>query len=86
MSVREAVVSVLIENTYSDDHRSVETVTVPAPDPAAPDLEDWWEEAVFPHTGDGHGIGRPDLGSHHTATITEAEDATLVGLDHEWED
>lgn len=83
-AAREAVVNVLIENYYSDGHLSEETVTVPAPE--GEDLEDWWNDVVFEHIGDGHGADRPDLHSHHTATIIEAENSTLIGSHNEWED
>jgi hypothetical protein len=76
-------VDVFIENAYSDGHQSVCEEPVPAPD-EDDNLDDWWQEQVFPLTGDGHGDGA-DLGSVHVATIT-AGPAWLVGKQHEWGD
>lgn len=75
-----ASVAVRIENDYEDGHHSERTVHLPAPEG---ELEDWWEETVFDHTGDGHGIGNK-LGSCYTATIVAASDEALVGESHEW--
>lgn len=70
-------VTVRIENAYSDGHTSTRTVEVEAPkdDTIGSDLDEWWEEAVFEHTGDGHGAG--GLGSCYTATV--------VGVKHEYD-
>jgi hypothetical protein len=75
-------VTVKIENTYEDGHESVVNVIVA--DPEDDDLEMWWEDEVFPHTGDGHGEKYPKLGSMYEATITKADDASLVGQSMEW--
>lgn len=78
MSVR-----VRIENVYDDGHESDRTVDLDEPDDS---LDDWWDEVVFPETGDGHGIGK-DLGSWYGATIVEAQGRPeLVGLTYEWSD
>jgi hypothetical protein len=50
-----------------------------------PVMADWWEEVVWPHTGDGHGIDC-DLGSCYVATIITADDPNLVGATYEWID
>lgn len=78
----ERAVVVRIENAYSDGHQSDREVPVDAP---SGELEAWFEEKVFPLTGDGHGIGN-DLGSCYVATIVRADDASLVGATHEWMD
>lgn len=75
-------VKVKIENVYSDGHESESEVVVAAPDG---DLDEWWNEVVHEHTGDGHGID-PDIGSCLTATIIEADDPALVGQSTEWTD
>jgi hypothetical protein len=75
-------VTIKVENTYEDGHESVVEVDVDAPEDAD-DLEDWWQDTVFPHTGDGHGIGTK-LGSWHEVTIIRADDDKLVGLNMEW--
>ena len=75
-------VTVRIENTYEDGHESTNTVEVDAPaDPT--DLEDWWDEEVFEHTGDGHGEKHPKLGSLHECTVI-AGPAEMVGQVMEW--
>lgn len=74
---------VLIENSYSDGHESSRTVELPDPNGRL-SLDEWWEDVVWPETGDGHGIDN-DIASVYTATITEApEHADLVGLTREW--
>lgn len=80
-------VTVRIENDYEDGHSSQREVVLDAPDnldfAAGLSLEDWWEEVVFPETGDGHGADS-DLGSCYTATITACPNAALVGQSTEW--
>lgn len=48
------------------------------------ELADWWEEVVYPHTGDGHGADN-DVGSCYTATIIHGP-ARLLGETTEWID
>ncbi|GAP61340.1 hypothetical protein AHiyo1_50330 [Arthrobacter sp. Hiyo1] len=76
---------VWIENTYSDGHESTTEVwlTPPAGD-SAQKLEDWWQDEVFEHTGDGHGADS-SLGSLLTATVLSGP-AHLVGQTFEWGD
>jgi hypothetical protein len=77
------MVTVLLENTYSDGHHSERTVELEAP---TGDLDEWWEDIVFPETGDGHGIDA-DCGSCYTATVLAAPaHPELVGLSEEWID
>lgn len=75
-------VIVKIENDYSDEHHSEHTVELPAP---TTELDEWWEDVVFPHTGDGHGIDF-DGGSCYTATVIDGDRKALVGATHEWID
>ena len=83
-------VTVKIENDYSDGHHSEREVVLDAPDnldsSKGQSLNDWFEEVVYPETGDGHGAGR-DLGSCYTATIVKAEgQSALDGQSIEWTD
>jgi hypothetical protein len=74
---------VRIENTYSDGHTSTHTVEVPAPH-LDDDLENWWDEEVLVHTGDGHGEDG-SLGFLYQATIVEADELPLmIGMAREW--
>jgi len=47
-------------------------------------IDDWFDEYVYPETGDGHGADS-DLGSCYTATIV-AGPAKLLGETYEWID
>ncbi len=73
-------VKVRIVSTYEDGHESERAVVLPAP--TGGDLDTWWEEAVWPETGDGHGSS--GLGSCYTATVVAATDPALVGQSREW--
>jgi hypothetical protein len=74
-------VTVRIENWYSDGHESKSDVVL---DYGGEPLDDFWQDVVFPHTGDGHGID--GLGSCYTATIIAADDPQLLGENTEWID
>lgn len=74
------MVTVRIENWYSDGHESKHEVQI---DPPTGDVEQWFEEVVWDHTGDGHGIGK-DLGSCYVATVIACDDAALLGETYEW--
>jgi hypothetical protein len=76
-------VTIRMENAYSDGHSSVQRHDVDAPGQGVP-IEDWWEDVVWPLTGDGHGIDK-DLGSYHLATIIEADRTELIGETFEWD-
>lgn len=76
------MVLVRIDNNYEDGHKSTATQTV-RPPVVGESVEDWWENAVFPFTGDGHGMRNPKLGSLHEATVTKGPD-WLVGQTKEW--
>lgn len=75
-------VIVHIENDYEDGYRSESDVELPAP---GADVEAWWEDVVFPHTGDGHGVnpGGRTLDACYTATVIAGE-PDHVGLSNEW--
>lgn len=75
-------VTVKIENVYSDGHESQHEVLLPAP---TGDVEEWFEDTVFEHTGDGHGATH-DVGSCYTATIIAADSPDLLGQTYEWID
>lgn len=70
-------VIVRIENDYEDGYRSERDVELPAP---TADVEAWFDDVVWPLTGDGHGA---NLNACYTATIIAA-DAALLGLSMEW--
>lgn len=73
-------VTVRIDNAYSDGYESSSLHELEVP--AGAELEEWWEEVVWPLTGDGHGAG-VKLGTCYTATIV-AGDPELVGESQEW--
>jgi hypothetical protein len=66
-----------ITNTYLDRSNST-LVTVTDPEDLS-DLEDWWEDVVFPHTGDGLGGD-----ACYTARVTQSPIAALIGQEFEW--
>lgn len=81
-------VIIRMENVYEDGHESERILDVSPPPPTAwkdeVELDAWWEEVVWPETGDGHGIGK-DLGYCHVATIIGGDvDQALVGKSTEW--
>jgi hypothetical protein len=89
------MITVKIENSYTDGHESESRVEIDEgefPLTAMPD-EDWWQDYVFDHTGDGHYVEVYEatgerLGSCYTATIVHADDDRhwLVGATHDWLD
>lgn len=77
-----------MQNAYEDGHESERVFTVaPPPSTAWKDeveLDAWWEEIVWPETGDGHGRDK-DLGYCHVATIIGGDvDKSLIGKSVEW--
>jgi hypothetical protein len=76
------MITVKIENTYSDGHQSTSEVLL---HPPTADLDEWFQDVVWPHTGDGHGVDS-DLGSCYTATIIATDDPALLGKSYEWID
>lgn len=77
-------VIVKITNHYSDDHHSESEVELDGPTGDDIDIDNWWSDVVYPHTGDGHGANN-DLGSCYTATIVVGP-ARLLGETCEWID
>jgi hypothetical protein len=75
------MVTVRIENAYECGRESSETIDLP--NPTGP-LEDWWEEVIFPCTGDGHPCGSKER-CHSEATILAADDPVLVGQTMGWQ-
>lgn len=71
---------VKIENVYDDGHCSERTIALAVPEG---DLDDWWQDEVFDHTGDGHGAG--STGSCLTATVVGGP-TSLLGMSNEWID
>lgn len=82
-SSQAETVLVKIENTYADGHES--TVRVRVAPPADPndevDVDDWWNNVVFPLTGDGHST---TMNSSHEATVLEGPEG-LVGEEYGWD-
>lgn len=76
-------VLVEIENSYSDGDESTKQVRVAAPEnPDDEDsLDDWWNDVVFPHTGDGHS---KTMSASHEAKVLEGPEA-LVGATYGWD-
>lgn len=77
-----------IENAYEDGHESAQIVLVSAPDSVlfVDELEQWFEDKVFPFTGDGH--GENGMGSCYTATLWKASGDLnrFAGYEKEWID
>ena len=76
-------VTVRIENTYSNGHESENEVFL-YPEPTLDALDEWWEDEVYPHTGDGTGEDS-SLGSFYTATIIAAGNPALLHQTREWD-
>lgn len=69
-----------ITNTYAG---RVSTTVVEIEEAGRDDIDDpnWWDEEVWPHTGDGHGQSES---AWYDAEIIEAADESLVGQTYEW--
>jgi len=84
-------VTVKIQNYYSDGHESTHEAEVVFNNAvysvfSDDDIDEWFQDVVFEHIGDGHGIGN-DLGSCLVATVIKAETLPeLVGKNNEWID
>lgn len=78
----DKTVLVEIENSYADGHES--TVQVRVAPPADPDdeeeVDDWWNNTVFPLTGDGHS---ETMNSSYEAKVLEGPEA-LVDANYGW--
>ncbi|MFD7161409.1 hypothetical protein ACFV9C_42960 [Kribbella sp. NPDC059898] len=71
-----------IENFYPD-RQSWAYVVVECPADLTPEgIEDWWEDVVFPHTGDGRGQREYAI---YTATVMVSDLPELAGLVCEWD-
>jgi len=89
-----AVITVRIENSYTDGHESTEDVEIlSSPDNLSDEaIERWFEDYVFHHTGDGHYTEVYDatgerLGSCYIATVLRAPSVPgLEGRKYEWLD
>jgi hypothetical protein len=75
--------TVRIDNTYTDGHRSSRTVELPAPDR---DLDEWFDDVVYPETGNSDYAGERGIGTVFTATIIACDVHEHVGRDAEWVD
>jgi hypothetical protein len=76
------MVTVHIENVYEDGHSSERDVELTTPSPIN---EGWWEDAVWPETGDGHvSEDAAAQGSYYTATIIRSDNPELLGQSREW--
>lgn len=73
---------VRIENTYSDGHNSTHAVELPTP-ARDQDLEEWFADEVWLHTGDGHGED-DDLGFYYDAEVIASDRTDLVGETYDW--
>lgn len=72
---------ITITNTYPNrTNQVVETVPTPIPRPA--ELADWWEDIVWPLTGDGSGSREYAI---YNAVVIESDIPALVGLSYEWD-
>lgn len=77
-----AVVRVTIRNFYADGHSSSKIVDL---EPPGQDIDEWFDEVVWPHTGDGHGDEHPKLGFRYEVEIGDAADSALIGLCRQWD-
>jgi uncharacterized protein YndB with AHSA1/START domain len=66
-----------ITNTYANRENTT-VITVDDPDDIT---ADWWQDEVFPHTGDGRGQREP---AWYEAEILEAQNPHHVGLTWDW--
>ena len=72
-------VTVLIESSYACGHTCARVLALPAP--AGP-LSDWWDESVWPETGDGR---HPSTAASYAATVVASTDPAFVGHRRVWE-
>lgn len=76
-----AEVTVEIENSYECGRESKSTVVLELPEGV--DMDEWFEDTVQEHTGDGHPCGERE-NAIYAAKIVAATDPTLIGESHEW--
>lgn len=74
-------VLVKIENTYADGHESTVRIRLAAPEELDGDsIDDWWNNDVFAHTGDGHS---ETMDASYEAKVLEGPEP-LAGATYEW--
>lgn len=74
------MITVKIENVYECGRRSSSTVILETPVALT---DQWWEDNVYDHTGDGHTCGvNEDAG--YFATIVAPDRPELDGKKFEW--
>lgn len=74
-------VLVKIENTYADGHESTVRIRLAAPEALDEDsIDEWWNNDVFAHTGDGHS---ETMDASYEAKVLEGPES-LVGTTYEW--
>ncbi|MFJ2662523.1 hypothetical protein [Arthrobacter koreensis] len=74
-------VKVKIENSYADGHESEKIVLVAPPEEFDEDsIDEWWNNDVFAHTGDGHS---ETMDASYEAKVLEGPES-LVGTTYEW--
>jgi hypothetical protein len=77
-----ATVTVRIENVYSCGRVSSSEEQVSAP---TGDLDRWWENVIYPLTGDGHPCGSGEDAVYEATIVKSPDDRPeLVGQSHEW--
>lgn len=69
-----------IENTYADGDEVVNHVALPTPNGS--DLDEWFEDEVFEHTGTGRDDGTEAI---YEATIVESSRPELIGKSYGWQ-
>lgn len=77
-------VTVLIENSYACGRESTREVQVPPPAPGQ-DLQEWFDERVNEHTGDGHPCGASEHALYEARIIAAPDRPELVGEHTSWE-
>ena len=78
---REVDMKVQHNGAYTNGHTYDRVEVMDEPDTVD---EAFWEQKVWPDTGDG--VYDPNVGSWYGATIIEAENPAFVGLSYEWSD
>lgn len=80
------VVLVSITNTYTDGCESEVEVWVPGWGGDTTNMEDWWQDVVFPHTGDGEHTGGAAEGYYEASIVRvgDENDTTMCGVSTDW--
>ena len=61
------------------------TQVIAPPAGTGQDLDKWWAEHVFPHTGDGHRCGASEHARHDARVVDAPDRPDLVGATTNWE-